>query len=121
MTGERPDEYGGQAFVTEYAALTRELSVTHPLLQELKANYPYVTRLNTVISPEEMMVDPIFDYDSQRKDVSNIHDLPGWTGIYNCERVQSINISTTDRTERTTVGRIGVINTSATINSFFTP
>ena len=67
------------------------------------------------------MVDPIFDYDSQHKDVSNIHNLPGSTGLYNCERVQSINISTTDRTERTTVGRIGVINTSATINSFFTP
>jgi hypothetical protein len=77
--------------------------------------------LNTVLSPEEMMVDPIFDYGSQRKDVSNIHDLPGWTGLYNCERVQSINISTTDRTERATVGSIGVINTSATINRFFTP
>ena len=121
LMGERADEYGEQAFVTEYAAPTHKLSVTHPLLQELKANYPYVTRLNTVISPDDMTVDPIFDYDSQRKYVSNIHDLSGWTGLYNCERIQSIKISTTDRTESATVGSIGVINTSATINSFFTP
>ena len=90
LMGERADEYGEQAFVTEYAAPTHKLSVTHPLLQELKANYP---RLNTVISPDEMTVDPIFDYDSQRKYVSNIHDLSGWTGLYNCERIQSIKIS----------------------------
>ena len=120
LMGERADEYGGQAFVTEYAAPTRELAVSHPLLQELSANYPYVTRLNTVISPEEMTVDPIFDYDPQRKDVSNIHDLSGWTGLYDCERAQSINISTTDPTDSATVGTIGVINTSTAINPFFT-
>jgi hypothetical protein len=76
LMGERADEYGGQAFVTEYATPTRVLSVTHLLLQELKANYPYVTRLNTVISPEEMTVDPIFDYDAQRKDVSKSMTCP---------------------------------------------
>ena len=48
-------------------------------------SYPYVTLLNTVISPEEMTVDPVFDYDPQRKDVSNIHDLSGMTGLFDCE------------------------------------
>ena len=82
---DRADEYGGQAFITEYAAPARELVVTHPLLQDLGRRYAYVTRLNTVISPEEMTVDPVFDYDPQRKDVSNIHDLSDLKGVYDCE------------------------------------
>ena len=40
--GEKADEYGGQAFITEYAAPTRELVVTHPLLQQLARSHPYV-------------------------------------------------------------------------------
>jgi hypothetical protein len=75
VMGRTVDEYGGQAFVTEYAGPAHELPVTHPLLQELSNNYAYLTRLSTVISPEEMTVDPVFDYDPQRKDVSNVHDL----------------------------------------------
>ena len=86
LIGQKADEYGGQAFITEYAAPTRELRVTHPLLQQLAQRFPYVTRLNTVISPEEMTVDPIFDYDPQLKDVSNVRDLSGMTGLYSCER-----------------------------------
>ena len=78
------DEYGGQAFVTEYAGPAHELPVTHPLLQELASNYAYVTRLSTVISPEEMTVDPVFDYDPQRKDVSNVHDLSEKTVNWDC-------------------------------------
>ena len=89
LMGEKADEYGGQAFITEYAAPTRELIVTHPLLQQLGRSHPYVTRLNTVISPEEMTVDPVFWYDSQRKDVSNIHDLSGYTGLFACESPDS--------------------------------
>ncbi len=89
LMGEKADEYGGQAFITEYAAPTRELVVVHPLLQQLGRNHPYVTRLNTVISPEEMTVDPVFWYDAQRKDVSNIHDLSGYTGLFACESPDS--------------------------------
>ena len=85
LMGDRADEYGGQAFITDYAAPARELVVTHPLLQDLGRRYAYVTRLNTVISPEEMTVDPVFDYDPQRKDVSNIHDLSDLEGVYDCE------------------------------------
>ncbi|MFQ6030528.1 MAG: DUF2330 domain-containing protein, partial [Dehalococcoidia bacterium] len=88
LIGQRADDFGGQGFITEYAAPTRELAVTHPLLQELRRHYAYVTRLNTVISPEEMTVDPVFDFDPQRKDVSNIHDLSNMTGLFDCEREQ---------------------------------
>ena len=86
LMSQKADEYGGQAFITEYAAPTRELVVAHPLLQDLSSRYAYVTRLNTVISPEEMTVDPIFDYDSQLKDVSNIRDLSDMKGVFACDR-----------------------------------
>lgn len=99
LMGERADEFGGHAFITEYAAPAQELRVSHPLLRELRSRYAYVTRLNTVISPIEMTVDPVFDYDPQLKDVSNIHDLSAMTGLFDCERSGGIN--TTIR--RTTV------------------
>jgi hypothetical protein len=86
LLGQRADDFGGQAFITEYAAPSHELAVTDPLIQELARKYPYQTRLNTVLSPEEMTVDPVFDYDPQRRDVSNIHDLSNMTGLYDCER-----------------------------------
>ena len=85
LIGQRTDDFGGHAFITEYAAPSRELTVVHPLLKQLASRYPYVTRLNTVISPDEMTVDPVFDYDPQRKDVSNIHDLSEMTGLFDCE------------------------------------
>ena len=88
LMSDRADEYGGQAFITEYAAPSRELRIVHPLLRELRDRHPYVTRLNTVISPEEMTVDPVFDYDAQLKDVSNVRDLSDMTGLFACERVE---------------------------------
>lgn len=86
LISDRANEFGGQAFITEYAAPTNELSVVHPLLQELRGKYAYMTRLSTVISPEEMTVDPVFDYDPQRRDVSNVHDLSTLNGVWDCER-----------------------------------
>ena len=86
LMSQKADEYGGQAFITEYAAPTRDLVVVHPLLQDLSSRYAYVTRLNTVISPEEMTVDPIFGYDGQLEDVSNIRDLSDMKGVFQCDR-----------------------------------
>lgn len=86
LMGQKADEHDGKAFITEYAAPTSELRVTHPLLRQLSDRFSYVTRLNTVISPEEMTVDPIFDYDPNLNDVSNIRDLRGMSGLYACER-----------------------------------
>jgi hypothetical protein len=62
------------------------------LLQELNQRFAYLTRLNTVISAEEMTVDPLFDYDPQRRDVSNIHDLSQAVGLYDCEREDGVRI-----------------------------
>ncbi len=105
LMGEKANEYGGQAFITEYAAPTRELVVTHPLLQDLSRRYAYLTRLNTVISPQEMTVDPIFKYDAQLGDVSNVRDVSGIQGLYECElseRQSSLSsVATTDSREGT--------------------
>ncbi len=91
LLGERANEFGGQAFVTEYAAPTRELAVSDPLLRELAREFPYVTRLNTVISPEEMTVDPMFAYNPQAKDVSNIHDLSWRTDAWDCQQEELVD------------------------------
>ena len=58
LMGQKADEMDGQAFITEYAAPTSELQFSDPLLQELASKHSYLTRLNTLISPEEMTVDP---------------------------------------------------------------
>ena len=85
LIGRKANQNGGRGFITEYARPTRELSVTHPLLRELGRRFPYVTRMNTVISPHEMTVDPVFAYDGQLPDVSGVRDLRGMTGVYLCE------------------------------------
>ncbi len=85
LMGQKANQHQGQAFITEYAGPSARLQVTHPLLRDLASRHPYVTRLNTVISPEEMTVDPIFRYDASLADVSNIRDLSEMTGVYDCE------------------------------------
>ncbi|HTM45446.1 MAG TPA: DUF2330 domain-containing protein [Polyangiaceae bacterium] len=43
--------------------------------QELFDNAGYVTRLYTTLSPDEMTVDPEFDFNSDLGDVSNVHEV----------------------------------------------
>lgn len=72
------DEENGLAMTTEYAQPTSELAtlqITDPTLQMLTQDYAYVTRFLGRMSPEEMTLDPIFEFDSSRADVSNIRDL----------------------------------------------
>ena len=90
LMGEKADEMDGQAFITEYAAPTSELSFSDPLLQELAGKHRYLTRLNTLISPEEMTVDPVFRYEN-RPNVFNIHDLSNSRGQYDCEREAGVS------------------------------
>lgn len=94
LMGQKADEMNGQAFITEYAAPTSELAFADPLLQELAGKHSYLTRLNTVISPEEMTVDPVFRYED-RPNVFNIHDLSNTRGQYDCEREAGGGILTT--------------------------
>ncbi|MCI0395450.1 MAG: DUF2330 domain-containing protein [Chloroflexi bacterium] len=90
LMGQRANEFDGQAFITEYAGPTSNFAFADPLLVDLASRFPYLTRLNTVISPEEMTVDPVFDYDPGRPAVSNVHDLSTSTkDQYQCDRVQT--------------------------------
>ena len=106
LLSQTADQFNGQAFITEFAGPTRETNFNDPLLQELSQQYSYLTRLNTVISPEEMTVDPIFDYDPDRPNVFNIHDLSNMTGLYDCEK----DGSNTQQTGNT--GNFGTANTT---------
>ncbi len=94
LMGEKANEINGQAFITEYAAPTSETDFVDPLLQELNGRHKYLTRLNTVISPEEMTVDPVFKFED-RANVFNIHDLSTSRGQYDCERDGSGGILST--------------------------
>ena len=107
LMGQKADAHEGQAFITEYAGPAAQLQVTHPLLQDLASRHPYVTRLNTVISPEEMTVDPVFRYDASLADVSNIRDLSEMTGVYDCE-------PGANRTSLTSVSNVAAVESSAT-------
>jgi hypothetical protein len=87
LIGQTADRFNGQAFVTEFAGPSSNFSFTDPLLVELAQKHRYLTRLNTVISPEEMTVDPVFGYDGNRADVSNIRDLSDYDkDLYTCDR-----------------------------------
>lgn len=87
LIGTTADRFNGQAFVTEYAGPTNNFAFTDPLLVELAQKHRYLTRLNTVISPEEMTIDPVFGYDPNREDVSNVRDLSDYDkDLYECDR-----------------------------------
>lgn len=87
----RADALGGQAFITEFAGPADSINVDdNPYLRDLSQDHPYVTRLVSYISPEEMTVDPVFELESNRSDVSNIRDASQLKGLYACERDQGI-------------------------------
>lgn len=89
LVDAKVDEFGGKAFITEFSGSANSLKngVTDPLLLELVSDYEYVTRFFGRISPEEMTVDPIFDFDADLPDVSNIHDLSKFDPevVYGCQ------------------------------------
>lgn len=78
------DRAGGRAFVTEYAGPTANLRASDPTAQKLIQTYPYLTRFYTRISPDQMTVDPIFDYAPDKPDVSNTHDLSKFPSPFDC-------------------------------------
>lgn len=86
LLGDYANRADGRGFITEYAQPVSQLAFNSPLLQGLAQKHRYLTRLNTVISPEEMTVDPVFDYDTQRADISNVHDLSQMDGMYDCQK-----------------------------------
>ncbi|MBZ0309496.1 MAG: DUF2330 domain-containing protein, partial [Anaerolineae bacterium] len=65
-------EYNGQVFITEYAQPTTSLVTDDdPLLEQLAADFPYVTRLRAQLSPEQMTLDPMFVPAPDAPEISN--------------------------------------------------
>jgi hypothetical protein len=89
LVDQTVDLYEGRALITEYANPTKALAdtVTDPLLQELVNNYGYLTRFFARISPEEMTIDPVFEFNGDLPVMSNIHDLRDFDSevIYGCK------------------------------------
>ncbi len=70
------NEYTGE-LEYDLVALTEALeeTVVEPLraVQDLFGDFPYMTRLYTTLSAEEMTVDPMFSFNPDLPDVSNVH------------------------------------------------
>jgi hypothetical protein len=77
LLDSRIDQYQGLGMITEYAQPSSELAgrFTDPLLVQLSQEHGYLTRLLGRMSPEEMTVDPVFMFNEQLENVSNIRDL----------------------------------------------
>ena len=83
LIAQRADANDGRAFITEFAGPGSSLGFRHSYLRERSDRY--LTRMFTVISPEEMTVDPSFGQED-RPDVSNVRDASQLRGLYDCQR-----------------------------------
>lgn len=92
LVARKVDALRGPGFVTELATGTQDLAMQirdgfvpewaeeevregQKALAELLETYPYLTRMYTRVSPEEMFIDPIFAPLPNGGDVSNIHQI----------------------------------------------
>ena len=74
---------GGRAFVTEFAGPSSEVlsrilgngAGTSAEVLDALSTGTYVTRLSTLIAPEDMIVDPIFELRTDLPDVTNTHSI----------------------------------------------
>ena len=87
----------GDGWVVEYALPTSQLTVNNPVLQELKAKYPYVTRLYSEMSAETMRdlkADPTFKFEASVPDISNVFDLSKRDNPYYCDNNNDLSVRT---------------------------
>jgi hypothetical protein len=90
LVDQTVDLYDGRAFITEYAQPTSSLAnlgIVDAQIEDFVSQYEYVTRLFGRVSPEEMTIDPIFEFNEDVLDVSNVHDLSGMKPetFWNCD------------------------------------
>lgn len=80
------DAAGGQAFVTEFAGTTtsavrsldRVYDVDQGALLSYANRYPYLTRMTTALSADEMTVDPTFVLNPDLPMITNLHGATLW-------------------------------------------
>ena len=75
---ERPEYYIGYEYDYRPADMADDIweRVVTPTLQAgaLFSKYPYLTRLYTTLSPEQMNRDPVFSQNTRLADVNNVHE-----------------------------------------------
>ena len=83
--GEALTPFDKEAFMN---ALSTD--VIEPMLDtdELVASLPYVTRLYTTLSAPEMDLDPLFDFNADLDDVTNLHNA---TRVFECNPTIPLN------------------------------
>lgn len=79
------DSVQGKGFVIEYAQPTSALQSSDPLIKELSANYSYLTRMYSEMSPEEMILDPLFKFDAALAPISNTINMTDRNLPYDCK------------------------------------
>jgi MYXO-CTERM domain-containing protein len=67
--------FGAETFNSSAAAneIRERIEEPEQRAQKMFDDYSYVTRMNTLISPDEMNIDPIFSFSTSFPDVSNVH------------------------------------------------
>ena len=80
----RADALGGRAFITEFAGPALSIDLNNNYIRNRRDRY--LTRAYTIISPDEMTVDPVFTFDGDREDVSNVRDASRLDGLRRCDR-----------------------------------
>ncbi|HYF62411.1 MAG TPA: DUF2330 domain-containing protein [Herpetosiphonaceae bacterium] len=83
VRGAKIDAEQGRGLVAQYAG--RPAGLKDPLLRELAASHPYLTKLYGEMSPAEMTLDLLFAGDSSLPDVSNTIDLSSRPSPRVCE------------------------------------
>ena len=92
---QHPDQFVGIDYKYDPIKLTNDIwdRVVTPVQKAdaLFADYKYLTRLYTTLSPEQMNRDPVFSYNPSLPDVSNVHNA---TLTINCNWLGHTDTST---------------------------
>ena len=67
-----PDDFDADAFVAD---VRRQVIDPVQAGEDMVQRHPYLTRLLTTMDPEEMTLDPMFDFNDELEDVSNQHTM----------------------------------------------
>jgi hypothetical protein len=100
-----PDDFVGwtESFKPVEMAAELQTKVVEPTqaAAALFRQFPYLTRLYTTLSPEDMNRDPVFSYNRELKDVANVHT---GTLTYHCGLYNSKDAASTPTSLRTADG-----------------
>ncbi len=102
---QNPQDFAGWApnYAPQMMATDIDTRIVQPTLQAgaLFDQFPYLTRLYTTLSPEDMNKDPVFSFNASLPDYGNVHQA---TLTYHCGFFGQNNAATTPATLKTADG-----------------